>query len=169
MGGKPGSGPSVRSDPRSAWSSDLPLQAAGGVTASLAFELEAFNVRVKLVEPGYCPNTRFASNTQFRVEEPEAYAPFAQRIMAAFAQPTVVTEASHVAEGVWRAANDSSGTLRFPAGPVVAEGCTTTSTRTSSSCRHRAATMVGRGCTAKKVRTTAFPGNTPCISGQSQS
>src|SRR4051794_24635172 len=34
-----------------------------GFTASLAFELEAFNVRVKLVEPGYGPTTRFTSNT----------------------------------------------------------------------------------------------------------
>ncbi|MET0593999.1 MAG: SDR family NAD(P)-dependent oxidoreductase, partial [Polyangiaceae bacterium] len=30
-----------------------------GFTGSLAFELEAFNVRVKLVEPGYCPTTAF--------------------------------------------------------------------------------------------------------------
>ena len=34
-----------------------------GFTASLAFELETFNVRVKLVEPGYGPTTRFANNT----------------------------------------------------------------------------------------------------------
>ena len=90
-----------------------------GFTASLAFELEAFDVRVKLVEPGYCPDTRFTSNTRFRLEEmiPEAYAPFAQRVLAAFAQPAAVTTASDVAEGVWRAANDASGTLRFPAGP----------------------------------------------------
>jgi hypothetical protein len=32
-------------------------------------------------------------------------------------QPAAVTTESDVAEGVWRAANDSSGTLRFPAGP----------------------------------------------------
>jgi hypothetical protein len=28
-----------------------------------------------------------------------------------------VTSATDVAEGVWRAANDTSGQLRFPAGP----------------------------------------------------
>ena len=33
-----------------------------GFTASLALELEAFNVRVRLVEPGYGLTTRFASN-----------------------------------------------------------------------------------------------------------
>ena len=90
-----------------------------GFTASLAFELEAFQVRVKLVEPGYCPNTRFTSNTRFRLEEmiPEPYLPYARGVLAAFAQPAAVTAPSDVAEGVWRAANDSSGTLRFPAGP----------------------------------------------------
>jgi short-subunit dehydrogenase len=89
-----------------------------GFTASLALELEAFNVRVKLVEPGYGPTTRFTSNTGTRMEGliPEAYKPFAQRILAAFAQPAAVTTESDVAEAVYRAANDASGQLRFPAG-----------------------------------------------------
>jgi NAD(P)-dependent dehydrogenase (short-subunit alcohol dehydrogenase family) len=89
-----------------------------GFTGSLAFELEAFNVRVKLVEPGYGPTTRFTSNGGKRMEGliPEAYAPFAERIFAAFAQPAAVTRESDVAEAVWRAVNDSTGQLRFPAG-----------------------------------------------------
>ena len=89
-----------------------------GFTASLALELEAFNVLVKLVEPGYAPTTRFTSNTGPRMEGliPEAYAPFAQRIFASFAQPAAVTTESDVAEAVWRAANDATGQLRFPAG-----------------------------------------------------
>jgi NAD(P)-dependent dehydrogenase (short-subunit alcohol dehydrogenase family) len=90
-----------------------------GFTASLALELEAFDVRVKLVEPGHGPTTRFASNTGPRMEGliPEAYAPFAQRIFASLAQgPAAVTTESDVAEVVWRAANDASGQLRFPAG-----------------------------------------------------
>ncbi len=75
-------------------------------------------VRAKLVEPGYGPTTRFTSNTGPRMEGliPEAYAPFAQRIFASVAQPTAVTTESDVAEVVWRAANDASGQLRFPAG-----------------------------------------------------
>ena len=79
-----------------------------GFTASLALELEFFDVRVKLVEPGYCPTTRFTSNGGPRIEGliPEAYAPFAQPIFAAFAQPSAVTTESDVAEAVWRAAND---------------------------------------------------------------
>ncbi|OJT19025.1 short-chain dehydrogenase/reductase [Archangium sp. Cb G35] len=90
-----------------------------GFTASLAFELEEFGVRVKLVEPGYCPNTRFTSNGGARMEGlfPEAYAPFAQRIFASFGQLAAVTSESDVAEAIWRAANDTSRTLRFPAGP----------------------------------------------------
>jgi hypothetical protein len=47
---------------------------------------------------------------------PEAYAPFAQPIFADCAQPAVKTTESDVAEVVWRAANDASGQLRFPAG-----------------------------------------------------
>jgi NAD(P)-dependent dehydrogenase (short-subunit alcohol dehydrogenase family) len=93
--------------------------AIDGFTASLALELEDFNVTVKLVEPGYGPSTNFTSNVQSPIEDliPEAYAPFAQRVMAGFQQPSAVTRASDVAQTVWRAANDTTGQLRFPAGP----------------------------------------------------
>ena len=47
---------------------------------------------------------------------PEAYAPFAQRIFASFAQPAAVTIEPDMAEAVWHAANDTSGPLRLPAG-----------------------------------------------------
>jgi len=89
-----------------------------GFTASLALELEFFNVRVKLVEPGYGPTTRFTRNTGSRLEGliPDAYAEFAQPIFAVFAQPSAVTTELDVADAVWRAANDASGRLRFPAG-----------------------------------------------------
>jgi short-subunit dehydrogenase len=90
-----------------------------GFTSSLALELEEFDVAVKLVEPGYGPTTAFTSNAvaPFDAFIPEAYAPFAQRVMADFAQPGPVTQPSDVAEAVWRAVNDTSGQLRFPAGP----------------------------------------------------
>jgi NAD(P)-dependent dehydrogenase (short-subunit alcohol dehydrogenase family) len=89
-----------------------------GFTASLAFELAYFDVQVKLVEPGYCPSTRFAENGSARLHGliPDAYAPFAQPIFAAFSQPSAVTRESDVAEAVFRAANDTTGCLRFPAG-----------------------------------------------------
>ena len=90
-----------------------------GLTASLAFELADFEVRVKLVEPGYGPSTAFTKNTGSRLDGliPEAYAPLAQRIFATLGQgPAAVTTEADVADGVWRAANDESGQLRFPAG-----------------------------------------------------
>src|SRR6476660_2621710 len=64
-----------------------------GFTASLAFELEAFGVGVKLVEPGYAPTTRFTSNSGERMQGliTEAYAPFAQRVFAAYAAVSAVT------------------------------------------------------------------------------
>ena len=76
--------------------------AVEGYTASLAFELEEFGIRVKLVEPGYGPNTRFASNGGARMQGlvPEAYAPFAQRIYASFTQGAAVTVESDVALAV---------------------------------------------------------------------
>jgi len=92
--------------------------AVEGFTGSLAFELDFFDVRVKLVEPGYGPSTRFTTNGASRMQGliPEAYAAFAEPIFAGFAQPTAVTMESDVAEVVWRAANDTTGQLRFAAG-----------------------------------------------------
>jgi short-subunit dehydrogenase len=91
-----------------------------GFTASLAFELQAFDVQVKLVEPGYGPGTAFTKNSGSRLAGliPEAYAPLAQQIFSALAQASgAVTTAEDVADGVWRAVNDTSTRLRFPAGP----------------------------------------------------
>jgi hypothetical protein len=47
---------------------------------------------------------------------PEPYAAFTTPILDAFAQVTTVTKEHDVAEAVYRAANDTSGQLRFPAG-----------------------------------------------------
>src|SRR6478752_7301226 len=62
-------------------------QAIEGFTCSLAHELGYFDVRARLVEPGYAPTTRFAQNTDLRVEDliPPAYADFAAPIFAQFA------------------------------------------------------------------------------------
>ena len=89
-----------------------------GFTGSLAHELAAFDVRAKLVEPGYGPTTRFSSNGGTRMDGvfPAAYAAFSEPILASFAKVTAVTSESDVAEAVFRAATDTSGQLRFPAG-----------------------------------------------------
>jgi NAD(P)-dependent dehydrogenase (short-subunit alcohol dehydrogenase family) len=93
-------------------------QAIEGFTGSLAHELAYFDVRAKLVEPGYAPTTRFAQNSTIPVEDliPAAYADFAAPIFAAFGQPASTTRETDVAEAVWAAAHDTTGQLRFPAG-----------------------------------------------------
>lgn len=92
--------------------------AVTGLTGSAAFELAAFGVRVKLVEPGHAPTTRFAENGAARIRGlvPEAYMPFAAPVFAAFAQPSAITTEQEVAEVVWQAAHDPSEQLHFPAG-----------------------------------------------------
>jgi NAD(P)-dependent dehydrogenase (short-subunit alcohol dehydrogenase family) len=76
--------------------------AIDGFTASLEHELLPFGVRVKLVVPGYGPDTQFTRNTGPRLEGliPEAYAPFARRVLAEVGRPAAVTTASDVAEAV---------------------------------------------------------------------
>jgi NAD(P)-dependent dehydrogenase (short-subunit alcohol dehydrogenase family) len=89
-----------------------------GFTASLALELEFFGVRAKLVEPGYGPSTQFTANGSQRMDGvvPDSYAAFAEPVFAAFTRPGPVTTAADVATVVIRAAGDTSGQLRFPAG-----------------------------------------------------
>lgn len=90
-----------------------------GFTGSLAHELRDFGVSVKLVEPGYAPTTRFAANSDVRIEDviPAPYMNFAQPFLAALGTPAMVTTEDDVAETVFRAATDASGQLHFPAGP----------------------------------------------------
>lgn len=94
-------------------------QAIEGFTGSLAHELSPFGVRAKLVEPGYAPTTRFSQNIDFAIEDmiPPAYADFAAPIFAAFANPSLTTKESDVAQAVFLAATDGSDRLRYPAGP----------------------------------------------------
>ena len=94
-----------------------------GFTASLALELDAVNVTAKLVEPGYGPSTSFTSNGAARMDGlvPEPYQAFAAPVFAAFGRATVFTTESDVAETVYRAATDTSGQLRFPAGADAVE------------------------------------------------
>jgi NAD(P)-dependent dehydrogenase (short-subunit alcohol dehydrogenase family) len=92
--------------------------AVEGFTASLANELQQFNVHVKLVEPGYCPDTRFAENGGPRMQGliTEPYAAYAQGVFAEFAKVSVTTDPLDVAKAVWDAANDTSDRLHFAAG-----------------------------------------------------
>lgn len=97
--------------------------AIDGFTASLAVELAELGIRAKLVVPGYGPDTQFTANAGSRMDGlfPEPYAPYAQKVFAAAANPASVTAAADVAEVVWRAATDGSDQLRYPAGPDAVE------------------------------------------------
>ncbi|MES2898164.1 MAG: SDR family oxidoreductase [Pseudomonadota bacterium] len=92
--------------------------AIDGLTGSVAHELAAFDIRIKLVEPGYGPSTRFAENGGARMQGtiPAAYLPFAEPIFSAFANPSAVTTPQDVADAVWEAAHDTSARLHFAAG-----------------------------------------------------
>lgn len=89
-----------------------------GFTGSLEQELKGFDVRVKLVEPGYGPSTRFTENGQERMQGliPEPYADYAYRVFQGFGKITAYTRESDVAEAIWRAVTDDAGPLRHPAG-----------------------------------------------------
>ncbi|MFE7854240.1 SDR family NAD(P)-dependent oxidoreductase [Streptomyces sp. NPDC057403] len=95
--------------------------AVEGFTASLALELEPFGVRARTVEPGACLTTNFAARATNGIapEElvPEPYMAFARKAMAEFTGQELFTRESDVAETVWRAVHDTTGQLRFPAGP----------------------------------------------------
>ncbi|MER5261964.1 SDR family oxidoreductase [Actinosynnema sp. NPDC002837] len=95
--------------------------AVEGFTASLALELAPFGVRAKAVQPGACLTTNFAARatngTSVDDLVPAPYAPWARKAMAAFTSQDIFTQESDVAEAVWLAAHDTTGQLRFPAGP----------------------------------------------------
>jgi NAD(P)-dependent dehydrogenase (short-subunit alcohol dehydrogenase family) len=97
--------------------------AVNAFTECLALELQAFNVRVRLVLPGRAPETRFGENARSRMQGgfPEAYAGLAQSILAGWQmESSAVTRSLDVAEAVWRAANDPSCPVRIAAGADAA-------------------------------------------------
>jgi NAD(P)-dependent dehydrogenase (short-subunit alcohol dehydrogenase family) len=90
-----------------------------GFSESLAYELSIFNVRVKIVEPGYAPTTDFTANNSHRMGGliPEFYADYAAQLFGNLQNQTAgYTKESDVAEKVFAAATDESNKLRYPAG-----------------------------------------------------
>jgi NAD(P)-dependent dehydrogenase (short-subunit alcohol dehydrogenase family) len=94
--------------------------AVNAFTESLALELAAFDVRVRLVLPGRAPGTSFGENARRLMGDsgvPEAYADFVQHVFAAMRDAAApVTHAQEVAEAVWRAVTDPAAPMRIPAG-----------------------------------------------------
>ena len=93
--------------------------AVNAFTESMAEEMAQFGVRMRLVLPGRSPETRFSDNARAHMHgfDNEAYAGLVQTVFARLtdtSSPT--TGAQDVAEAVWRAATDSSSSMRIPAG-----------------------------------------------------
>jgi NAD(P)-dependent dehydrogenase (short-subunit alcohol dehydrogenase family) len=88
-----------------------------GFTEALSYELAAFGVSAKIVEPGYGPTTAFTANSSERLKDliPPAYAPYAQQLFQGFASAKSTAELD-VARSVLLAATDGSKRLRYPAG-----------------------------------------------------
>ncbi len=90
-----------------------------GFTESLAYELAAFGIRARLVEPGYAPTTNFSANGATRMQGlfPADYLPFVQACFAKMAAyPTPYCSEAEVAEAVYAAATDDTDRVRHPAG-----------------------------------------------------
>lgn len=89
-----------------------------GFSESLAYEMSVFNVRVKLVEPGYAPTTSFSANTgEMNGLIPGPYAEYAAQLLESLQhQSSAYTHEQDVAEKVFAAATDESDRLRYPAG-----------------------------------------------------
>ena len=91
--------------------------AVKGFTESLAYELSAFGIRTKLVQPGYSPTTALLENCRERMSGllPPAYAAYAHQFMTANTDGKITLKID-VAKAVWLAATDGSPRLRYPAG-----------------------------------------------------
>lgn len=89
-----------------------------GFTESLAYELSAFGVRTKIVEPGFSPHTSFIANSTDRMKNVACapYAPYTEQLMSGMSGAKT-TSGVDVANAVWLAATDGSARLRYPAGP----------------------------------------------------
>jgi len=98
-----------------------------GFTESLAYELEPFGIRARLVEPGLAPSTSFQANSGARMQGliPADYAAFAAAYFDRMAHyPTPYCTEAEVAEAAFAAATEDGPRLRYPAGPdsrLVAE------------------------------------------------
>ncbi len=87
--------------------------AVEGFSESLQFELQPFNIKVKVVEPGAI-NTDFYSRSLQAVAAP-AYQTYIDKVLPVFRSAGEKGgSAEGVAQTVWQAATDESWTLRYP-------------------------------------------------------
>lgn len=101
--------------------------AVTAMTEAAAGELAQFNIRARVVVPGYAPATSFAANIQERLTQgggfPPAYTDFAHQTLAQLQghSPEHVTTADDVAEAIFRSATDPDCPTVLPAGPDAIE------------------------------------------------
>lgn len=90
-----------------------------GFTESLSYELDGFNIKARLVEPGYAPTTNFTANGGPRMQGliPADYGSFAQSCFEKMASyPTPYCTEEEVAEATFAAATGEGRAIRYPAG-----------------------------------------------------
>ena len=93
--------------------------AVNAFTESLAGEVAPFNIGVRLVVPGYSPDTPFmesARRERMGGGVPEAYQNLAQQVFGGMQNISDFTRPLDVAETVWRAATDPACPFRLAAG-----------------------------------------------------
>jgi NAD(P)-dependent dehydrogenase (short-subunit alcohol dehydrogenase family) len=91
--------------------------AVDGFSEAIYYELAPFGIHVKMVEPGYGPDTQFSATSISLNDENSIPVPYhAQAGTLMGALPEACTSAEDVAEAVFRTVNDAGPTLRFPAG-----------------------------------------------------
>lgn len=93
--------------------------AVEGFTESLSYELGAFDIKARLVEPGYAPTTNLTANGSARMQGlfPEEYGTVTQSCFANMANyPTRYCTEAEVAEATFAAATEEGGRIRYPAG-----------------------------------------------------
>ena len=93
--------------------------AVEGFTESLSYELDLFNIKARLVEPGLAPTTNFSANGGPRMQGliPTDYQAFANAFFEKMTNyPTPYCTEAEVADAVFSAATDEGRTIRYPAG-----------------------------------------------------
>ncbi|CAM3811905.1 SDR family oxidoreductase [Bordetella tumulicola] len=93
-------------------------------TASLALELQDFNIQVGVVLPGMAPETAFANNAHARIAQtfPEDYAAAMDSVLSGFQNyDGLVTHSTDVAEAVWNVVQGGTTAFRVPAGADAIE------------------------------------------------
>jgi NAD(P)-dependent dehydrogenase (short-subunit alcohol dehydrogenase family) len=90
--------------------------AVEGLSESMRYELEPFNIRVKLIEPGSISTEFGKGSKQVSVSDP--YQASLTKFLGVFAKSNAAgASPEEVAKVIYRAANDSSNRLRYLAKP----------------------------------------------------